>query len=149
MRTAGPLLLILLLPVVAEAASPGESAFNKCKICHAVTAGAHSAVGPNLHGLYGRTAGTAPGFAYSPAMKQSGVVWDDDTLAKFLRDPMGFMPGSRMGFPGLHDDAELTALLAYLKEATKEIFHFDDIEVIPNFICQTDYARHAVADLRA
>lgn len=97
----------------------GEAVFGHCKICHAVTAGTPSPVGPNLHGLFGRTAGTAPGFAYSPAMKNSGIVWDDDTLAKYLRDPRAFVPGNRMAFPGVTDPQQLADLLAYLHQATR------------------------------
>lgn len=112
-----PLLLLLATPVWAQAA--GAAVFNRCKVCHSLVAGAHSPVGPNLHGLYGRTAGTAPGFAFSPAMQKSGVVWNDETLGKFLRDPQGFIPGNRMGFPGIKNDKELADLLSYLKEATQ------------------------------
>lgn len=115
-----PLLLALVAataPAAAQSAgapSPGEAVFNRCKVCHSLVAGGHSPVGPNLFGLFGRKAGTAPGFSYSPAMKNSGVVWDDDTLRKFLRDPQGFIPGNRMGFPGIKDDKALADLLAYL-----------------------------------
>jgi cytochrome c2 len=119
MRVAAllPLLLLLAAPVWAQASS--AAVFSRCKVCHSLAAGAHSPVGPNLHGLFGRTAGTDPGFSFSPAMKKSGVVWNDDTLSKFLRDPQGFIPGNRMGFPGIKDEKELAALLAYLKQATQ------------------------------
>jgi cytochrome c2 len=112
-----PLLLVLAAPAWAQPA--GAAAFNRCKVCHSLAAGAHSPVGPDLHELFGRTAGTAPGFSFSPAMQKSGVVWNDDTLAKFLRDPQGFMPGNRMGFPGIRDEKELADLLTYLKQATE------------------------------
>ncbi|HEY1798958.1 MAG TPA: cytochrome c family protein [Stellaceae bacterium] len=115
-----PLLLVLMaMTIPAGAQSAGGAVFNRCKVCHSLAAGAHSPVGPNLHELYGRTAGTEAGFAFSPAMQKSGVVWNDDTLAKFLRDPQGFIPGNRMGFPGIKDDKALIDLLAYLKQATQ------------------------------
>jgi cytochrome c len=115
-----PLLLTLLATVTPAMAQPaGAGVFNRCKVCHSLAAGAHSPVGPNLHGLFGRTAGTASGFSFSPAMQKCGVVWNDDTLAKFLRDPQGFIPGNRMGFPGVKDDKELADLVAYLKQATQ------------------------------
>ena len=120
-RIAATLTLLLGvsgLNVPASAQPAGKAVFNRCKVCHSLAAGAHSPVGPDLHGLFGRTAGTAPGFAFSPAMKKSGVVWNDDSLAKFLRDPQGFIPGNRMGFPGIKDDKELSDLLGYLKQAT-------------------------------
>lgn len=103
----------------ATAQPAGAAVFNRCKVCHSLAAGVHSPVGPNLHGLFGRTAGTAPGFSFSPAMRKSGIVWNDDTLAKFLRDPQGFIPDNRMGFPGIKDDKELADLLTYLKSATQ------------------------------
>jgi cytochrome c2 len=121
-RVAALLPLLFLAAAMAAPAmaqSAGAAVFNRCKVCHALAAGAHSPVGPDLHGLFGRAAGTAPGFSFSPAMTKSGVVWNDDTLSKFLRDPQGFIPGNRMGFPGIKDDKELTDLLAYLKQATQ------------------------------
>ena len=76
-------------------------------------------VGPNLHGVFGRKAGSLDGYAYSAAMKNSGIVWDDETLAKYLRDPRGSMPGNKMAFPGIKNDEELANLLAYLHQATQ------------------------------
>ena len=111
-------LLAIAAPADAADVEAGKAVFNRCKICHHLEAGAASPVGPNLHGLFGRKAGTLPGYNYSEAMKNAGVVWDDDTLAKYLRDPKGFIPGNKMAFPGLKDETELANLLAYLKEAT-------------------------------
>ena len=69
--------------------------------------------------LFGRKAGAVSGFAFSDAMKNSGVVWDDATLTTFLRDPKNSLPGNRMSFPGIKDDAALADLLARLKQATQ------------------------------
>jgi cytochrome c len=123
MRTAVLcLLLVLSTPANtagAASAASGQAVFNRCKICHTVEPGGRNIVGPNLHGIFGRKAGSLPSFAYSPAMKESGVVWDDDTLTKYLRDPKEFIPGDRMAFPGIKDEEQLADLLAYLHAAAK------------------------------
>jgi cytochrome c len=113
--------LVLRLADGASAAdmAAGEKVFARCKICHSVQAGAPSPVGPNLHGVFGRKAGSVEGFNYSEAMKNSGIVWDDETLTKYLRDPRGSLPGNKMAFPGLKNDDEMANLLAYLHQATQ------------------------------
>ena len=112
---------LVFLAASAAAADPeaGKTVFNRCKICHRVEAGAPSALGPNLHGLFGRKAGTVEGYDYSAAMKNSGVTWDEETLRKYLGDPKGFIPGNKMAFPGLKNQSELDNVLAYLKQATQ------------------------------
>ena len=112
---------VSLAAPAAAAADPaaGQAVFNRCKICHAIEAGKHSPVGPNLHGVFGRKAGTAEDFPYSEAMKASGVTWDDDTLAKYLRDPRAFIPGNRMAFPGLKNEEDIGNLLAYLHQGAQ------------------------------
>jgi cytochrome c len=117
--------IAVLLPfaLVAQAQGPGEAqrgaqVFNQCKICHSLEAGKNM-IGPSLHGVLGRKAGTVPGFAYSPAMKNANVTWNDDTLSKYLADPKAFIPGDKMAFPGVKDASKLGDLLAYLNQATR------------------------------
>jgi cytochrome c len=113
--------LLSLAPGRAAAAdiAAGQTEFNKCKICHTVESGGRNTVGPNLHGVFGRKAGTADKFTYSEAMKNSGIVWDDQTLAKYLRSPREVVPGGKMAFPGIKDDDQIANLLAYLHQAAQ------------------------------
>jgi cytochrome c len=118
-------LAVVLAPRPGDAAdiaaniAAGQAEFNNCKICHTVEAGGRNVVGPNLHGVFGRKAGTSDNFLYSEAMKQSGIVWDDETLAKYLHNPKELVPGGKMAFPGIKDDATVANLLAYLHQATQ------------------------------
>jgi cytochrome c len=100
-------------------AARGERVFNQqCKTCHALEEGP-SITGPTLHGMFGHKAGTAAGFEFSEAMIKSGIVWDDTTLADYLRDPQAKVPGTKMVFNGVKQAGQLADLVAYLKEATK------------------------------
>jgi cytochrome c len=115
--------VLLLYALIAQAQSVGDAqrgaqVFNQCKICHSLEAGKNM-LGPSLHGLIGRKSGSVPGFAYSSAMKNSNVTWNDDTLSKYLSDPKAFIPGDKMAFPGVKDPNKLGDLLAYLNQATR------------------------------
>ena len=96
----------------------GAQVFAQCKVCHSLEAG-KNVLGPSLHGLIGRKAGSVPGYAYSPAMKNANVTWNDDTLSKYLSDPKAFIPGDKMPFAGIKDPSKLGDLLAYLNQATR------------------------------
>ena len=119
----GGAVVLLLLNLVAHAqglgdAQRGAQVFAQCKICHSLEAGKNM-VGPSLRGLIGRKAGSVPGYAYSSAMKNANVTWNDDTLSKYLSDPKAFIPGDKMVFTGIKDPSRLGDLLAYLNQATK------------------------------
>ena len=109
-------------PAAAQSgeASKGQRVFNtQCKSCHTLEKDGTQVTGPNLHGLFGRKAGTGAGYAYSDAMKNSGIVWDEATLAEYNRDPKGKVPGTKMLYNGVKNAGQLADLVAYLKEATK------------------------------
>lgn len=93
----------------------GKRQFAKCRSCHVIEKGGANRVGPALHGIFGRTAGTAPGFTYSPALKGAGFVWDGDKLDQWLADPKGFLPGNRMSFVGLKQEKDRRDVIAYIK----------------------------------
>jgi cytochrome c len=100
-----------------ETAKPGPEAFNNnCRTCHSVKEG-DNRVGPSLHNVIGRKAGTAPGYpSYSQALKSSGVTWDETTLDKFITQPDAFIPDNNMRpFNGISDPAVRAKIIEYLK----------------------------------
>jgi cytochrome c2 len=95
----------------------GEEVYARCAGCHAIE---QHRTGPAHRGLFGRKAGTAPGFdRYSPALQASGIVWDEKTLARFLARPMTMVPGTTMTYLGVNDAKDREALIAWLKKATQ------------------------------
>lgn len=103
----------------------GTDAFLKCMACHQVGLNARNGVGPVLNGSVGRHAGTYPGYNYSAAMRNSGLVWDEQTLTRYLRAPREVVPGTRMAFAGLNDDQELADVIAYLKRFDQQGHNVD------------------------
>ena len=92
----------------------GEAVYARCQACHAL---AYDRTGPRHCGLFGRRAGSVPGFAYSEAMRRSDIVWSARTLDRFLSNPTKVVPGTTMGYAGVTDRAERAALIDYLKRA--------------------------------
>ena len=108
-------------PSRAQDAAAGEKVFTKCKVCHVADEDKNK-IGPSLHGVIGRKAGTHPDFTYSKAMidaGNSGVVWDEPTLTTYLHDPKTLIKGTKMAFPGLKNDADVANVIAYLKTFSK------------------------------
>ena len=101
----------------ATAAAPTPAtpaAFGQCAVCHSVKKGERSGFGPNLFGVAGTRAGAVPGYGFSPAMKKANVVWNRDTLDRFITAPQSVVPGTKMAFPGVKDPAKRKAIVDYL-----------------------------------
>ncbi|WP_230280945.1 cytochrome c family protein [Croceicoccus sp. Ery15] len=81
---------------VAAVALPEPASLAQCKSCHSFGEGESARIGPNLHGIYGNKAASVAGFNYSPALKSSGLVWDEKTLDEYLAAPTKLVPGGRM-----------------------------------------------------
>jgi cytochrome c len=111
------LFILAAAPAFAGDADAGKAVFNRCRICHSVDAG-KNLIGPTLHGLFGRKAGTAENFRYSAAMTDSGIVWDEAKLNQYLSEPQAMVKGTKMIFLGLKDAKERDDIIAYLKSAT-------------------------------
>lgn len=109
-----------LAPVAAHAenAQNGATLFRKCRACHDVGPNAVNKVGPALNGVYGRLAGSQPGFNYSDAMRTAGskrLEWNDESLNGYLEAPSTYLPKNKMAFKGVPSEAERADLIAFLK----------------------------------
>jgi cytochrome c len=114
---AGALCVSAVAPTAAAAdALRGEHIYARCLACHAL---AYDRVGPRHCGLFGRRAGSVPGFDYSPALKNARITWNDKTLERFLAKPLEAVPGTTMTYDGVVDAQDRRDLIAYLKLAGK------------------------------
>ena len=118
-RLIGPaaavLALLCALPARAGDAASGERLFRvQCGSCHSPQPG-RNMMGPSLSGVVGRAYGTAPGYRYPAASRDAVVVWDDETLDKYLTDPKSVLPHGAMPYAGLRDPARRADIVAYLR----------------------------------
>ncbi|HSI48549.1 MAG TPA: c-type cytochrome [Ideonella sp.] len=94
----------------------GKAAFAPCASCHQVGPSARAGFGPQLNGIIGRPAGATADYTYSAAMKNSKIVWTEQTLAAFIKDQNSVVPGTRMRFASWgYGDQKIADLLAYLR----------------------------------
>ena len=100
----------------AQDAAAGEQSFKKCLPCHAIGEGAKTKVGPQLNGIDGRHSGTAEGYSYSDANKNSGITWNEATFKEYIKDPRAKIAGTKMIFAGIKNEKEVGDLWAYLKQ---------------------------------
>ena len=100
----------------AQDAAAGEQVFRLCMPCHSIGPGATNKVGPVLNGLDGRHSGSAPGYSYSDANKNSGIVWNEANFKKYIHNPRAMVPGTKMIFAGISNQKQVDNLWAYLKQ---------------------------------
>jgi cytochrome c len=113
-------LLMVALLAASQAGAAGDSKngaflFRRCASCHAVGPYASAGFGPQLQGIIGRKAAATTDFKYSEAMKKSKLVWDEKTLAAFMRAPHDVVPGTSMRFWGIQDEQQVADLLSYMR----------------------------------
>jgi cytochrome c len=101
-------------PLPGDAAR-GEDVYQACMDCHSLD---KNDVGPRHRGVYGRRAGSLPDYSYSEALKSSNIVWNEETLDKWLADPQAFVPGAKMFFH-LDSGRDRADVIAFLKERAK------------------------------
>jgi cytochrome c len=95
-------------------AKAGAQVFKRCAVCHTNDKGGGDGLGPNLFGVVGRKAASRPGFAYSAALKKSGIVWNEALLTKWAAGPARMVPGTKMTFAGITSKKQQADVAAYL-----------------------------------
>jgi cytochrome c len=112
--------LICVLPFTGTAApldgdaERGRQIYERCQACHSLE---RNRSGPKHCGLAGRKAAGVEGYRYSRALQEAGIVWSAETLDRFLEDPLGTVPGTRMAYAGVKDGQERADLIAFLLQA--------------------------------
>ena len=119
-------LAVLVIPILAATMPSwavngdprhGAQIYQRCLACHSLE---YNRSGPRHCGVFGRQAGTLPGYAYSKAMKASEITWDERSLDRFLENPLKILPGTKMAYAGVKDPQDRADLISYLKQATRD-----------------------------
>jgi cytochrome c len=106
--------------VAAASVDDGQGVAKKCQSCHTFDEGGANRVGPNLWNVVNRPIGSVADYSYSDAMAEAGGTWTYDRLWTYIQDPKTDMPGNKMGFRGISDEADLAALIAYLRSLSND-----------------------------
>jgi len=119
------LLIAAAFAVTSHAASAqdvaaGKTSFNKCLACHAIGENAKNKVGPELNGLDGRKSGTAEGYSYTDANKNSGITWNEKEFKEYIKAPKAKIPGTKMAFAGITKESEVDNLWAFISQFDKD-----------------------------
>jgi cytochrome c len=116
LSAAAALALVSSTAFAAGDPDAGAKVFNKCAACHKIGPGAKNAVGPELNGINGRKSGTAEGYSYSDANKNSGITWDEAKFKEYIAAPQKVVPGTKMTFPGLPNEPDRDNVWAYISQ---------------------------------
>lgn len=100
----------------------GARQYRRCQSCHTLAEGGRHTIGPNLHGVIGAPAASQSDFAYSPRLRESGLVWDLETLNAWIENPRALVPQNRMSFVGLRDAEDRRDVIAYIAQETGDTF---------------------------
>ena len=114
-----PIMMVMMIGFLPEAYAgdikAGEKVFKKCKACH-VVGEEKNKTGPHLVNIIGRPAAAVESYTkYSTALKDSGLIWDEETLDGYLKKPRNFLKGTKMAFGGLKKEKDRQNVIAYLK----------------------------------
>src|SRR5262249_16918304 len=101
---------------VAGDIAAGEKTFKKCMPCHSIGETAQNGIGPTQNSPKGRKSAPMPGYSYSDANKNSGIVWDEATFKEYIKDPKAKIPGTKMVFPGIKDEKDAEDLWSFLEQ---------------------------------